>query len=75
MGHDFSEQKNPQVNPSGVGVCLKKTENFHKNIGMTQNWFLGVLKPVEHEFGNEKFLPYRIEGIQVDFQKNFNFLC
>ena len=37
---------------------------------MAQNWYLGVLKPAEHEFGNEKFLRCRIEGLQVDFQKN-----
>ena len=36
---------------------------------MAQNWCLGVLKPAEHEFGNEKFLRCRIEGLQVDFQK------
>ena len=36
---------------------------------MAQNWYLGVLKPAEHEFGNEKFLRCRIEGLQVDFQK------
>ena len=40
---------------------------------MAQNWFLGVLKPAEHEFGNEKFLRCRFEGLQVDFQKKFNF--
>ena len=33
------------------------------------NWFLGVLKPTEHEFGNKKFLRSGIEGLQVDFQK------
>ena len=42
---------------------------------MAQNWYLGVLKPAEHEFGNEKFLRCRIEGLQVDFQKKFNFAC
>ena len=36
---------------------------------MAQNWFLGVLKPAEHELDNEKFLGCRIEGLQVDFQK------
>ena len=36
---------------------------------MAKKWFWGVLKPVEHEFGNEKFLRCRIEGLQVDFQK------
>ena len=36
---------------------------------MAQNWCLRVLKPAEHEFGNEKFLRCRIEGLQVDFQK------
>ena len=41
---------------------------------MAQNWYLGVLKPAEHEFGNEKFLRCRIEGLQVDFQKK-NQLC
>ena len=41
---------------------------------MAQNWCSGVLKPAEHEFGNEKFLRCRIEGLQVDFQKK-NQLC
>ena len=36
---------------------------------MAQNWCLGVFKPVEHEFHNEKFLRCRVEGVQVDFQK------
>ena len=36
---------------------------------MAQNWFLEVLKPAEHEFGNEKFPPCRIEGPEVDFKK------
>ena len=36
---------------------------------MAQNWLLGVLKPAENEFGNEKFLRCRTEGLQVDFQK------
>ena len=40
---------------------------------MAQNWFLGVLKPAEHEFGNEKFLLCRIEGLQVDVQKKTTF--
>ena len=48
---------------------MKKPENFLKNIGMAQNWFLGVMKPVEHQFGNETFLRCRIEGLQVDFKK------
>ena len=41
---------------------------------MAQNWCLGVLEPAEHEFGNEKFLRCRIEGLQVDFQKKIQ-LC
>ena len=76
MPHDFFfEKKFLGWTLKGVGVCLKKPENFPKNKEMAQNWLLGVLKPAEHEFGNEKFLRCRIEGLQVDFQKNFNFVC
>ena len=43
----------------------KKPENFTKNIKMGQNWFSGVLKPAEHELGNEKFLRCKIEEVQL----------
>ena len=36
---------------------------------MAQNWCLGVLKPAEHEFSNEKFLRCRIEDLWVIFKK------
>ena len=73
MAHDFFEKKILGSTLKGVGVCLKKKpENFPKNIEMAQNWCSGVLKPAEHEFGNEKFLRCRLEGLQVDFQNNFN---
>ena len=34
---------------------LKTKTIFPKEINKPKNWFVGVLKPAEHEFGNDKF--------------------
>ena len=70
----FFSRKNIRSTLEGVGVCLKnKIRNFSQEINIPQNWFLEILKLTQHEFDNEKFLPRRTEGLQVEFHKNFNF--
>ena len=34
---------------------------------------MGALNPDGHEFDKEKFLQCRTQGLQVDFDENFNF--
>ena len=57
-------QKKSSVEP--LRALLKKNENFTQKIEMPQDWFLGGLKPVEHELGNGIFLRYIIEGPGVE---------
>ena len=72
MVHDFSEIKYLRWTLKGVDISLKKKSKIFPKLEIPQNFFLKILKPVEHEFGNKKFLQRSIEGLQVDSHENFN---
>ena len=77
MTHDFYGNKFLRLTLKAVGVCMKEIRKFNtlpqKNIQKAPKLLSWVLMLAEHEFGYEKFLSCKLEGLHVDFRASSNF--
>ena len=65
MVNDLFEKKSSDER---LRVPLNKTKNLSKNRNALK-FVVGVWEPVEFEFGNEKLLQCRIDGLQDNFHE------